>query len=279
MSLGPENQNGVEALETQLLLEAVFCRYGFDFRDYAQASIVRRVQSLVDAEGLENVSELQGKLLREPACMERFLLGITVNVTTMFRDPGFYLALRNKVAPLLRAYPFIRIWHVGCSTGEEVYSMAILLHEEGLYPQSRIYATDINAEVVARAKSGIFPLGAVQEYTRNYLNAGGKGEFSEYYTAMYGQVIFDRLLAKNIVFAQHNLATDGSFNEFQLVLCRNVMIYFNGALTERVHRLIYDSLGASGFLGLGDRESVRFTPYGDRYEEIGDGQKLYRKIR
>src|SRR5882672_9517558 len=163
------NQTDVEAIEIQLLMEAVFASYGFDFRDYAYPSIARRVQSIVDAEGLQTVSELQGRLLRDRAAMERFLLGVTVNVTTMFRDPGFYLALRNKVVPLLRACPFIRIWHVGCSTGEEVYSMAILLHEEGLYSQSRIYATDINAEVLARAKAGIFALGAVQDYTRNYL--------------------------------------------------------------------------------------------------------------
>src|SRR5438132_9180128 len=199
------NQNELEALEVHLLLEAVFACYGFDFRDYAHASIARRVQSIVRAEGLQTVSELQGKLLRDRSCMERFLLKVTVNVTTMFRDPGFYLALRNSVLPFLKECPFIRIWHVGCSTGEEVYSTAILLHEEGLYSRCRIYATDMNENVLASAKAGIFPLGAVQEYTRNYLTAGGRREFSEYYTAMYGQVIFQRMLAENIVFAQHNL--------------------------------------------------------------------------
>jgi len=273
------NQNDVEALEIQLLMEAVFACYGFDFRDYAYPSIARRVQSIVDAEGLQTVSELQGRLLRDRAAMERFLLAVTVNVTTMFRDPGFYLALRNAVVPLLQECPFIRIWHVGCSTGEEVYSTAILLHEEGLYSRCRIYATDMNENVLASAKAGIFSPGAVQEYTRNYLSAGGRGEFSEYYTARYGQVMFRQTLAENIVFAQHNLVTDGSFNEFHLVLCRNVLIYFNNSLIERVHRLLYESLGPGGILGLGDKESVRFTPHGDCYEEIDGWQRLYRKIR
>jgi chemotaxis protein methyltransferase CheR len=273
------NQTDVEALEIQLLMEAVFASYGFDFRDYAYPSLARRVESIVAAEGLQTVSELQGRLLRDQAAMERFLLAITVNVTTMFRDPGFYLALRNVVVPLLKEHPFIRIWHVGCSTGEEAYSTAILLHEEGLYSRCRIYATDMNENVLASAKSGIFPPGAVQEFTRNYLNAGGRGEFSEYYTARYGQVIFRHALAENIVFAQHNLVTDHSFNEFHLVLCRNVMIYFNNALIERVHRLLYQSLGPAGILGLGDKESVRFTPHGHCYEEIDGCQRLYRRIR
>jgi chemotaxis protein methyltransferase CheR len=273
------NQTDVEALEIQLLLEAVFASYGFDFRDYAYPSIARRVESIVHAEGLQTVSELQGRLLRDRASMERFLLAVTVNVTTMFRDPGFYLVLRNSVVPLLRERPFIRIWHVGCSTGEEAYSTAILLHEEGLYSRCRIYATDMNESVLASAKAGIFPLGAVQEFTRNYLKAGGQREFSEYYTARYGQVIFRHALAENIVFAQHNLVTDRSFNEFDLVLCRNVLIYFNNALIERVHRLLYESLGPAGILGLGDKESVRFTPHGDCYEEIDGSQRLYRKIR
>jgi chemotaxis protein methyltransferase CheR len=243
------NQSDIEVLEIQLLLEAVFASYGFDFRDYAYPSIARRVENIVHAEGLQTISELQGRLLRDPASMERFLLAVTVNVTSMFRDPGFYLALRNAVVPLLRERPFIRIWHVGCSTGEEAYSTAILLYEEGLYSRCRIYATDMNENVLASAKAGIFPLGALQEFTRNYLDAGGQREFSEYYTARYGRVIFRHTLAENIVFAQHNLVTDHSFNEFDLVLCRNVLIYFNNALIERVHRLLYASLAPAGIWG------------------------------
>jgi chemotaxis protein methyltransferase CheR len=273
------NSNEVEDLEVQLLLEGVFRRYGFDFRDYAYPSVKRRVWNQVSAEGLRSIVELQGKLLHEPACMERFLLAITVNVTAMFRDPSFYRAFRTKVVPCLRDYPFVRIWHVGCSTGEEVYSMAILLHEEGLYPRCRVYATDMNEEVLARAKAGIFPLAPLQEYTGNYLKAGGTGSFSEYYTAKYGNVIFHRYLSANVVFAQHNLVTDSSFNEFHVIVCRNVMIYFNSALTERVHRLLYESLGPSGLIALGNRESIRFTPYETCYEEVDPQERIYRRIK
>jgi chemotaxis protein methyltransferase CheR len=275
----PSDGNDLEAIEVQLLLEAVFRRYGFDFRDYAYPSIRRRIWNSVQAEGLRGVSELQGKLLYDAACMERFLLKVTVNVTTMFRDPSFYRALRTLVLPCLRAQPFLRIWHVGCATGEEVYSMAILLHEEGLLPRCRIYGTDMNEAVLDRAKAGIFPLASVQEYTGNYLRAGGTASFSEYYTARYDSVIFQRALGKNIVFAQHNLVTDSSFNEFHLILCRNVLIYFNNALTARVHRLLYESLASFGFLGLGAQESIRFTPHETCYEELDRNERLYRRIK
>ena len=268
----------LEAIEIPLLLEAVFRRYGFDFRDYAYASMRRRIWSSIEAEGLRSVSELQGKLLHDPACMERFLLKVTVNVTTMFRDPSFYRAFRTRVLPCLRDQPFLRIWHVGCATGEEVYSMAILLHEEGLYPRCRIYGTDMNEAVLGRAKAGIFPLTSVREYTGNYLRAGGTASFSEYYTARYDNVIFQRALSKNIVFAQHNLVTDSSFNEFHVILCRNVMIYFNDALTARVHHLLYESLAMFGFLGLGNQESIRFTPHETCYEELDRNERLFRRI-
>jgi len=262
-----------------LLLEGVFRRYGFDFRDYAFPSIKRRIWSSIRAEGLESIFKFQGKLLHEPACMERFLLAVTVNVSSMFRDPTFYRAFRNRVVPELRPVPFVRIWHVGCATGEEVYSMAILLQEEGLYPKCRIYATDMNEAVLAKAKTGIFPLALLQEYTANYQRAGGVRGFSEYYTANYDHVIFERSLNENIVFAQHNLVTDSSFNEFHVILCRNVMIYFNDSLTRRVHRLLYDSLAVSGFLGLGNRETIKFTPHADCYEEFNGRERLYRKVK
>ncbi len=278
MSPSPDRDE-VEALEVQLLLEAVFRRYGFDFRDYAYPSIRRRIWNQVQAEGLQTIFELQGKLLHEPACMERFLLAVTVNVTAMFRDPSFYRAFRVKVVPLLRDYPFLRIWHVGCSTGEEVYSMAILLREEGLYPRCRIYATDMNEAVLSRAKAGIFSLALVQQYTGNYLQAGGAGSFSEYYTANYGNVIFQRSLSENIVFAQHNLVTDTSFNEFQVILCRNVLIYFNQPLTDRVHRLLYESLAPAGFLGLGNRESIRSTPHETCYREFDGCENVFRRVQ
>jgi len=275
----PDNDCDVEAVEIGLLLDGVYRRYGFDFRDYAYPSMKRRIENVMRAEGLERVSELQGKLLHDPACMERFLLAVTVNVTAMFRDPSFYLAFRARVVPLLRTYPFVRIWHVGCCTGEEVYSLAILLTEEGLYSQCRIYATDMNEEVLSKAKAGIFPIAFLQEYTSNYLKSGGKSSFSEYYTALYGNVVFRRGLTDNVVFSQHNLVTDASFNEFHVILCRNVMIYFNQALTERVHRLLYESVALSGFLALGNRESIKFTPHERCYDEFDRDERIYRRIR
>jgi chemotaxis protein methyltransferase CheR len=273
------NAGHVEALEIRLLLEAVFSRYGFDFRDYAYPSITRRVWESVRAERLHSVAELQAMLLDDPAAMERFLLSITVNVTSMFRDPSFYRAFRAYVVPELRRQLFFRVWHVGCSTGEEVYSMAILLQEEGLYARCRIYATDMNEGVLARAKAGIFPLALLRDYTGNYLQAGGLSSLSEYYTARYDRVIFHHSLSENVVFAQHNLVTDASFNEFHVILCRNVMIYFNDVLTARVHRLLYESLAISGFLCLGIRESVKFTPHEARYEEFDPSERIYLRIK
>ena len=273
------NADDLETLEIQLLLEAVFRRYGFDFRDYAYSSIQRRIRQCVDEEKAQGIAELQAKLLHDPAVMERFLLKITINVTSMFRDPDFYRAFRARVVPELRNQAFIRLWHVGCSTGEEVYSMAILLREEGLYSKCRIYATDMNEAVLAQAKSGIFPLSLLREYTGNYLQAGGAGSFSEYYTAGYDHVIFQHSLSENVVFAQHNLVTDGSFNDFHVILCRNVMIYFNDVLTARVHGLLYESLAMAGFLCLGNRESIKFTPYETSYEPFDSSERIYRRIK
>jgi chemotaxis protein methyltransferase CheR len=275
----PSKVQDLEALEIQILLEAVFRRYGFDFRDYASPSMKRRVCQCVAEENVRSITELQAKLLHDPAAMERFLLKVTINVTSMFRDPEFYRAFRTRVVPELRSKPFIRLWHVGCSTGEEVFSMAILLHEEGLSPRCRIYATDMNESVLAQAKKGIFPLAHLREYTTNYLQAGGTGSFSEYYTAAYDSVIFQHSLAENVVFAQHNLVTDGSFNDFHVILCRNVMIYFNEALTSRVHGLLYQSLAQGGFLGLGNRESIKFTPHESCYEEFDLNARIYRRIQ
>ena len=233
----------------------------------------------MDQEHLKTVSGLQERLLHDTACMERFLLALSVNVTSFFRDPEFYLAFRKRIVPLLRTYPFVRIWHAGCATGEEVYSMAILLQEEGLYDKSRIYATDMNEGVLKTAGNGIFPLRPMKEYTNNYIKAGGGRSFSEYYTAKYDNAIFRPSLKENIVFSQHNLAMDGSFNEFNVILCRNTMIYFDKSLQERVHRLLYESLGMFGFLGLGAKESIKFSPKEDCYERVEEPSKLYRKVR
>ena len=268
----------LEKLEIELLLEAIFRHYGFDFRSYAYSSIRRRIWKRIGAEGLSNVSALQERLLHDPQVMERLLLDLSINVTAMFRDPGFYRAFREQVIPLLRTYPFIRVWHAGCSTGEEVYSMAIVLEEEGLLGRSRLYATDINEVVLQQARSGIFPLDRMQEYTENYIKAGGKRSFSEYYTAKYDGALFSPSLTENVVFSQHNLVTDRSFSEFNVILCRNVLIYFDRDLQTRVHGLFYDSLVTFGILGLGSKESLRFSQYEDCYEQIAS-EKLYRKIR
>ncbi len=268
----------LEDIEIQLLLEGLYQYYGYDFRNYALASLKRRIHNFMYSQGLKNISALQERLLHDRTCMDRFLVNLTVNVTSMFRDPSFYLSFRNNVVPLLRTYPFIRIWHAGCSTGEEVYSMAIVLQEEHLYHRCRIYATDTNEKVLQTAKTGIFSLKLMQEYTQLYLKAGGKKSFSEYYTAAYDHAIFRASLKDNVIFAQHNLATDSSFNEFNVIFCRNVLIYFNQILQKQVHTLFYNSLCNFGILGLGRQESLRFTPYEQYYEEIAKGEKLYRRL-
>ena len=269
----------LERIEIELLLEGIFRQYGFDFRAYAYSSIRRRIWKRITAEHLENVSALQERVLHDPRMMERLLLDLSVNVTAMFRDPGFYAAFREDVIPLLRTYPFIRIWHAGCSTGEEVYSMAILLQEEGLYDRSRLYATDINEVVLQQAKAGIFPLERMQEYTENYIRAGGKRSFSEYYTAKYDGALFTPALRQNVVFSQHNLVTDRSFSEFNVVLCRNVLIYFDKTLQKRVHGLFYESLVNFGILCLGSKESLKFSEYEECYDQISKMEKIYRKVR
>ncbi len=268
----------LERLEIELLLEAIHRHYGFDFRSYAYSSLRRRIWKRILAERLDSVSALQARVLHDPATMERLLLNLSVNVTSMFRDPTFYRTFRQKVVPLLRTYPFIRIWHAGCSTGEEVYSMAILLTEEGLYDRVRIYATDINDVVLQQARTGIFPLDKMQEYTQNYLKAGGRRSFSEYYTALYDGALFNAALTRNVVFSQHNLVTDGSFSEFNVIVCRNVMIYFDRKLQNRVHGLFYASLGRFGALALGNKETLRFTEFEDRYEVVDAREKIYRRL-
>jgi len=269
----------LERVEIELLLEGVFRQYGFDFRSYAYASMRRRLWKRVEAEQLHNISQLQARVLHDQDSMERLLLDLSVNVTAMFRDPLFYLALRSQIIPLLRTYPFIRIWHAGCSTGEEVYSMAIMLEEAGLYDRARIYATDINDVVLRQAQRGIFPLERMQEYTENYIRAGGTRSFSEYYTAKYDGALFDQRLVRNVVFAQHNLVTDRSFADFTMILCRNVLIYFDKDLQNRVHSLFYESLVRLGILCLGSKETLRFSKYEPCYERLDDSEKIYRKIK
>jgi chemotaxis protein methyltransferase CheR len=210
--------------------------------------------------------------------MERLLLDLSINVTSMFRDPSFYSSFRARVVPLLKTWPFLRVWNAGCSTGEETYSLAILLEEERLLERTRIYATDINETVLDQARRGVFPLEKMQEYTHNYLRAGGTRAFSEYYLTAYDSAQFQRSLVDNVVFAQHNLASDRSFNEFHAIVCRNVMIYFDRSLQDRVHELFYESLAMFGVLVLGHKESIRFTRFADRYEEVDANERIYRKV-
>jgi chemotaxis protein methyltransferase CheR len=269
----------LERLEIELMLEGIFRRYGFDFRAYAYASIRRRLWKRIEAEGLATVTALADRVLHDASMMDRLLMDLSINVTAMFRDPGFYAAFRTQVVPILKTYPFFRIWHAGCSTGEEVYSMAILLEEEGIYDRARIYATDINEVVLQKAKSGIFLLERMQEYTENYLKAGGRRAFSEYYTAKYDGALFKPSLIQNVVFSQHNLVTDRSFAEVNVILCRNVLIYFDRSLQQRVHGLFYDSLSTFGILALGSKESLRLSKYEDCYEAVNPREKIYKKIR
>jgi chemotaxis protein methyltransferase CheR len=275
----PGYDPALEKLEIELLLEGVYRHYGFDFRSYAYASVRRRLWKRIQADKMGGIAELQHAVLHNPDAMDRLLMDLSINVTAMFRDPSFYAAFRAEVVPVLRTYPFVRIWHAGCSTGEEVYSMAILLEEEGLYDRARIYATDINEVVLQKAKAGIFPLDRMQEYTENYIKAGGERSFSEYYTAKYDGALFSPSLLRNVVFSQHNLVTDRSFAEFTVILCRNVLIYFDKSLQHRVQTLFYESLSTLGFLALGNKESLRFSDFEECYDVVSAPEKIYRKAR
>ncbi|WP_254773081.1 protein-glutamate O-methyltransferase CheR [Paenibacillus sp. NFR01] len=272
-----ENKQELEQIEIELLLSGVHRLYGYDFRNYAMPSLKRRIWHHVHSENVPNISALQEKVLHDRACFERFVYSLSIPVTEMFRDPSLFLTFRQKVVPLLRTYPYIRIWHAGCSTGEEVYSMAILLHEEGLYDKARIYATDMNERSLQQAKEGLYDIGKMKQYTKNYMAAGGTRAFSEYYTAKYNSVMLQPFLRKNIIFAEHNLATDTSFNEFNVIFCRNVMIYFNDELRDHVHGLFHESLSRFGVLVLGAKESIHFTRYSDSYEPLDRIEKIYRK--
>lgn len=264
--------------ELNSILEKIFKTYGYDFRDYSRASMQRRVHKFMDEMKLETSKQLSHYLDSGPKMFAQFLQRITVNITEMFRDPQFYAALREKVFPILASYPLINIWHAGCSTGEEVFSLAIMLHEAGLLQRCRIYATDINPENLEKAKTGIIPLDAMKEYTANYINAGGQSEFANYYTARYNNAIIRKDLREKIIFLQHNLVADRVFNEFQLIFCRNVMIYFNRQLQEEVLGLFHASLSSLGFLALGVKESMGFMKIERSFEIVNKPQKIYRRI-
>ena len=267
-----------EKIEIELLIQAIYLKYGYDFRDYSKASRRRRILDRLSKSGLSTISEMQHKLLHDPVFFEKLLLDLTVNVSEMFRDPSFFKAVRKTVVPELKKLPFVKVWHAGCSTGEEVYSMAILLREEGIFNALTIYATDVNEAVLAEAKKGVFPIDKMKDYTRNYNMAGGPASFADYYTARYDHTIVDRGLRKNIVFSDHNLVTDGVFGEMDLIICRNVLIYFNRDLQDRVFGLFADSLRVGGFLCLGSKETMMFSKHAKHFESVVKKEKIYRRV-
>lgn len=268
----------VQDEDIEILLNDLLVLYGYDFTDYSKASLRRRINRLFSLDKFPSFAEFRYKLTHDPTYLRRFIEQITVPVTEMFRDPSFYKVLREEVLPILGTYPFIRIWHAGCATGEEVYSMAILLKEENLLHKSLLYATDINPEVLERARKGIFPLPNMKQYSENYIAAGGKNDFSSYYSANYDMVKFDESLKDKMIFATHNLVSDRSFNEFQLILCRNVLIYFDKPLQSRVFHLFDESLDNLGFLALGSKETLRFSSISTKFKQIGTKEKVWRKM-
>jgi len=278
LSVNVEDRRAVHALEVDLLLRGIFERYGYDFRQYARASLTRRIRRAMDVEALETVSELQAKLLHDPNAAMRFVAALSVHTTSMFRDADVYQALRSDIIPLLRTYPFVRIWHAGCSTGEEVYSLAILLEELGVYDRCRIYATDISDVILDRARQGVVPLRSMREHTLAYQRAGGQQDFSTYYTTDAENALFRSSLRRNVLFSQHNLVSDSMFNEFQLIVCRNVLLYFDETLRDRAHKLFHSSLSPLGTLVLGKKESLRFTSLAPMYRELRDGLQIYRRV-
>lgn len=265
-------------IELKLLLEGVYQRYQHDFRAYSIASMRRRIKQAVEHFGCESVSQLQHQVLHNPAVFAQMLQYFTVQVSEMFRDPAYFLALREEVVPVLDTYPSIKIWVAGCSTGEEVWSLAIMLEEEGLLSRSLIYATDINSEALKTAEAGIYPLDRIAQFSLNYRQAGGKQSLSDYYVASGDGAMFQRGLRKHIVFADHSLATDSVFSEVHFVSCRNVLIYFNRDLQDRAIQLFDESLVHRGFLGLGAKESLRFTARAGNYTELASGQKVYQRL-
>ncbi len=279
MAHGPAGPMGSheQDIEVRLILEAIYERYHYDFRDYAGSSLRRRLRAAMQRFGCDNLSVLQGRLLREPEVFRSVLADLTVQVSEMFRDPEYFLALREQVVPVLRTFPSLRIWVAGCSAGEEAYSMAILMKEEGLLERTLIYATDISQEALAQAQAGVYRLDLAAGFSANHRAAGGKGALSEHFTAAYDHVLMDKSLKDRIVFSDHSLSTDSVFAEVQLVSCRNVLIYFNRALQDRAFGLFTEALCRNGFLGLGARETLRFSQHAGEYVEIAAKERIYQK--
>jgi chemotaxis protein methyltransferase CheR len=268
----------IDDREIDVLINEVYEYYGFDFGGYSKASFKRRVERLYRLDGFANFAEFLSAVRSRPDYFKRMVEEITVNVTEMFRDPHFYKVLRTEVIPQLATKPFIRVWHAGCATGEEVYSMAIMLQEHNLLHKSLLYATDINSEVLDTAKKGVFPLRMMKQYSENYMASGGKNDFSEYYIANYNLAKFSDSLSEKMVFSLHNLVSDSSFNEFDLILCRNVMIYFDKDLQERALSLFDASMGKLGYLALGSKETIKFSNLKQRFLQV-EKEKIWRKIK
>jgi chemotaxis protein methyltransferase CheR len=265
-------------MELRLLLEAIYLRFHYDFREYSMSSLRRRVSQAMIQLNCPSVSRLQEKLLHDADAFPALLQYMTVQVSDMFRDPSYWRSMRQLVLPVLGTYPSLKVWIAGCSTGEEVYSMCILLREEGLLDRSLVYATDINAESLRRAQSGVFEMERVPRFSRSYRESGGRGSLADYYTAAYESAVFDKTLVKNVVFSDHSLATDSVFSEVQLVSCRNVLIYFNTALQERAIKLFNESLVRKGFLGLGSKESLRSIAAGAAFDEVVREDRIFQKL-
>ncbi len=264
-------------IELNLLLDAVYQKYGYDFRDYSKAHVKRRILHRIKIAGYNNISELIPRILYDQKFFHVLLGDLSINVTEMFRDPHFYIAIKQHIIPILKTYPFIKIWHAGCSTGEEVYSMAILFKEEGIYDRTQIYATDFNSKVLKIAKEGIYKQELIEDYSKNYKKAGGSASFSDYFSSKYESAIISRSLKENIVFSDHNLVTDQVFGEMNMIVCRNTMIYFTKKLQNRVVDLFYNSLIPGGILCLGTKESLRFSSQQDNFDEITIKEKIYKK--
>lgn len=273
----PHRKARTAEIEQRLLIDAIYHRYNYDFRGYAQASLKRRLQTALLQFDCKTLSQLQDRVLHDPAVFPAMLQYLTVQVSDMFRDPGYFQSLRREVVPLLRTYPSLKVWVAGCSAGEEVYSLAILLHEEGLLERTLIYATDINPHALRAAESGVFDLERVAAFTENHARSGARSSLSDYYTARYGRVVFDKSLREHVVFSDHSLATDSVFAEVHLVSCRNVLIYFERELQNRALGLFREALCHRGFLGLGSKESLRFSAHAEAFDEFVPEDRIYRK--
>ena len=274
-----EEGNMVKDEELDLLLDELFRMHGYDFTGYARASLKRRVNRLMVIDRFPSFAELFYRVKSDPDYLRHLVDEVTVNVTDMFRDPHTFKVIREQILPKLATYPFIRIWHAGCATGEEVYSMAILLEEANLLHKTLLYATDLNASVIENVQKGIFPMSVMKQYSENYILSGGKKDFSLYYTAKYDWAKFNDSLRQRIIVSTHNLVSDRSFNEFQLIFCRNVLIYFDKELQDKVFTLFDDSLETFGFLVLGSRENIRFSQVAKKFKQLENKEKIWRKIQ